>query len=70
MPLPIKVKRQVSLMKIAIEQAEVLESLCHIPSEEDLDKYNNLKESLKLQYADTMQMIAENMFEIADVKDY
>lgn len=68
MPLPTKVKNQVLLMKLAIEQADMiesLESLKPILLNEDKGVFDTLKNTLHSAYTDTIGMLAETMFEIA-----
>lgn len=66
MSLPTKVKEQVRIMKLAVKQADLLESLHFNPAREDEKEFKELKASLVLSYATTMNILAESMFEIAN----
>lgn len=63
--LPSKVQNQVSLMKIAIKQAELIEDMNFTPLEGDKEAFNALRQATLESYADTMKMLGENLFEIA-----
>lgn len=64
MPLPSKVLNQVSLMKIAIKQAELIEDFNYSPIEGDKTKFNAAKQTAIEAYAETMKMLAEQLLEI------
>lgn len=62
--LPSKVQNQISLMKIAIKQSELIEDFNYSPIEGDKIQFEALKRQAISSYDDTMKLLAEQLLEI------
>lgn len=62
--LPSKLQNQVSLMKIAIKQSELIEDFNFTPFEGDKTAFNAAKQTAIEAYAETMRMLTEMSLDI------